>query len=343
VGCEWIIAEGTIEADTPARFEAFLRKHVSAPLEFIKFNSPGGNVLAAIKLGELIRGRKGLMTEIGKTVGTPSGFDADTIKEEEWREGICASACVYAFLGGTTRFTAKSKVGVHQFYTENAMNDPGLKTATAVDRSVDQLLTGILLEYSIRMGADPRLISVASTVPPWEPMKWLTEQELSELGIDNSRTTYSTLSVEPFGRTGSYVETTSRSFFYSFRHRLYCKGSANAPHIAFLATDEHDFERRRNSMVEIISKSSIVLSGEQGEKSFPLKVAAVEISNEAPRKVQVSAAVVGASMSDFQSAARAELRSDQIGRSIIDVMQALSFDLKGDRRKVGIAARSCVL
>jgi len=205
VGCEWIIAEGTIEVDTPTKFEAFLEKHGSAP--FIKFNSPGGNVLAAVKLGELIRGTKGLMTSIGKTVGTPSGFDPETIKEE--RAGICASACVYAFLGGTTRFADKSKVGVHQFYTENAMKDPVLKSATAVDRSVDQLLTGILLEYSIRMGADPRLISVASAVPPWEPMKWLTEQELLELRIDNSTPTYSPLSVEPFGKTGSYVETTS--------------------------------------------------------------------------------------------------------------------------------------
>lgn len=57
-------------------------------------------------------------------------------------------------------------------------------------------------------------------------------------------------------------------------------------------------------MVEIMSKSSIALLGEQGEKRFPLKLAAVEISKEAPRRVQVSATVVGASMSDFQTAAR---------------------------------------
>lgn len=52
-GCEWIIAEGTIQPDTPQVFARFIaqKKRNGA----VRFNSPGGNLLAGLKLGEMIR------------------------------------------------------------------------------------------------------------------------------------------------------------------------------------------------------------------------------------------------------------------------------------------------
>jgi hypothetical protein len=55
-GCEWIIAEGTIQPDTPDVFKKFLlRKKVSGGIS-VKFNSPGGSLIAGVRLGEMIRG-----------------------------------------------------------------------------------------------------------------------------------------------------------------------------------------------------------------------------------------------------------------------------------------------
>jgi hypothetical protein len=112
-GCEWIIAEGTIQPDTPDVFKKFLlRKKVSGGIS-VKFNSPGGSLLAGVRLGEMIRAA-GLFSEVGKTIGEESSFDPETIEEKTRAEGICASACVYAFIGGKTRFAEKSKIGIHQ-------------------------------------------------------------------------------------------------------------------------------------------------------------------------------------------------------------------------------------
>lgn len=78
-GCETIIAEGTIQPDTPQVFARFIAQKM--PNGVVRFNSPSGNLLAKLKLGEMIRSA-GLSTQVGKTVGEESSFDADAIKEE---------------------------------------------------------------------------------------------------------------------------------------------------------------------------------------------------------------------------------------------------------------------
>ena len=347
-GCEWIIAEGTIQLDTPEVFKNFLE--LKKPKGTVKFNSPGGNLLAGIKLGEMIRSA-GLFTAVGKTVGEQSSFDTDTIKEQipdglryKALEGICASACVYAFVGGVTRFAHKSKIGIHQFYDGKGLNEPLAKTASSIDRSVDQLLTGVLLEYVTRMGIDAKLISLASSVAPWQDIKWLSAQELVDLKIDNSETTFTTISVEPFGSAGSYIETVSRSVYYSFRHRVYCKGNANTPYMALLSSPNlNDASGLKDSIGQILEQSSIVLIGDKAEYVFPIRLAALDISKDGgSQTVQASALIVGATMADIQAANRLELRSENLSRQLGNLAFWLSFNLLGDRRKIGIASRSCL-
>ena len=53
IGCEWIIAEGTIQQDTPEVFRKFLEE--KKPAGGVRINSPGGNLLAGLKFGEMIR------------------------------------------------------------------------------------------------------------------------------------------------------------------------------------------------------------------------------------------------------------------------------------------------
>ena len=131
----------------------------------IEFTSPGGNLLAALKLGELIR-NAGYDTSLGE---------------------VCASACAYAIMGGVKRYLAQktvdldsdydnrfigasgTKLRIHQFYRSDALTEPQKKAFSAIDKSTDQMLMGILLEYTLRMGIDTRLVSTASGIPPPEP------------------------------------------------------------------------------------------------------------------------------------------------------------------------------
>jgi hypothetical protein len=301
-------------------------------------------LLAGIKLGEMIR-RAGLITGVGKTVGEQSSFDADTVESSDYepRKGLCASACVYAFIGGTKRFASKSKIGIHQFYDSRAVNEPLAKTASSVDRSTDQLLAGLLLEFVIRMGVDPRLVSLASSVAPWEEMKWLNASEMIDLKIDNSEISFTPLSIEPFGNAGAFAETVSRSVYYSFRHRIYCKANPGDVYVAFLSNSKPvDGEYLKGSMEELLKKASVALVGDKAERVFPARIAALNVSNDGSGSIQAAVNIVGASMQDVQSSTRVELRGDLFSRYEGDLAYWLSFNLIGDRRKIGIAARSCI-
>ena len=55
--CSWFVADGEITSETPKQFEKFVAdKNYSDP-GTIYLNSPGGDLMAGIKLGELIRAK----------------------------------------------------------------------------------------------------------------------------------------------------------------------------------------------------------------------------------------------------------------------------------------------
>ena len=153
------LAVGVITADTPKAFAEFAKQNPpSAPIEF---TSPGGNLLGALRLGELIRN---------------GGYDTSLGEE-------CASACAYAISGGVRRYIVKkefdsdadhdnrnvgaagTKLGIHQFYNSDALNEPQKKAFSAIDQSAQQLLMGILLEYTLS-AVRQRVSSKCFTAPP---------------------------------------------------------------------------------------------------------------------------------------------------------------------------------
>ena len=135
---------------------------------------------------------------------------------------LCASACVYTIIGGVNRYIAETafdadrdydnqnigatgtKLGIHQFYQSAALDEPLRKAFSAIDKSSDQMLMALLLEYAMRMGVDLRLVSAASSIPPWQEMRWLTQEEMIDWKIDNTHRRFSDLAFHSFGRTGSY-------------------------------------------------------------------------------------------------------------------------------------------
>lgn len=124
---EWISAEGTIEAGTPAQLKRTLKALGRRQLPVI-VNSPGGNVEAALQLGRMIRkarldiavgvtdfsgcwpGMKDCRANDGKAAAYfGSAFDGGA---------MCNSACPLMFAGGVQRVVGNSAfLGVHQITT----------------------------------------------------------------------------------------------------------------------------------------------------------------------------------------------------------------------------------
>lgn len=190
-GCEWIAARGEITADTPDAFRSFLAEWQDELvwednlLPSVMFDSSGGNLGAAIELGRLLR-KNNARTIVGRS--KPSGdrfFD--------WTPGgECTSACVFAFLGGATRWVGAGELGVHQFYAPDNQNVPTAAT---------QRIMGDLVIYLIEMGISPELLSVASNVRP-DDMLFLDEVKLQQLLI---ATTDATTPMQLEARQGGLV------------------------------------------------------------------------------------------------------------------------------------------
>lgn len=180
ISCEWITASGTITDGTTKRFEQFLEKEFgNGSCLTVSMDSLGGNLLEGIRLGETLR-RYGCSTQIGRSV--PDDYPGSNFRVLE--PGECYSACAYAFLGGVRRRVDEhSRYGVHQHYQVEAILAPAEKTLNALDMSVSQLLTGILVSYVIKTGADPLLVTLASTVAPTEEIYVLNRSELESLKV----------------------------------------------------------------------------------------------------------------------------------------------------------------
>ncbi|WP_456772718.1 hypothetical protein [Bradyrhizobium sp. USDA 4369] len=336
-GCSWIAAEGTIQRDTPEVFRRFLAKGKTA--YDIVFNSPGGDLKAALKLGEMIR-EQNLHSSVGKTTGRLDAEDGfiNTIDGGQ-DPGHCASACVWAFLGGVRRAAKEGELGVQQFHDPEAIKDPQAKTASALDRAADQALMGTLINYVLRMDASPKLLALAAAGTPWREIRWLKQQEITDLGIEVTDKYSSPMTIEPFGAAGSYVEIINRSTFVSFRLRLYCRGDASTVHVAMIPNWNIDLRTFEPTMRSIMEGRSVFLVSESGKRSFPFKLVALEAGPLGP---QASAQIVGATMADLQAAKRIEIDYDGIGKVESETAMGLEFDLAGDRRKIGIISRSCV-
>ncbi|MGJ5175096.1 hypothetical protein ACQR16_11020 [Bradyrhizobium oligotrophicum] len=338
-GCSWVAAEGTIQRDTPEVFRRFLAKGRAAI--DIRFNSPGGDLTAAMRLGEMIR-EQGMHSSVGKTSGT---LDADgtfiNIVEGGWDSGHCAAACVLAFLGGVRRHAEGGELGLRQLLDPEPIKEPkgrpASESATEPVRAADQAMMGRLIDYVLRMDGSPRLLAVAASTR--HQMRWLTRQEVVDLGIEISDKYSSPMTVEPFGIGGAYVEILNRSTFVSFRLRLYCRGDASTVHLTMIPNWKYDGQTFEPAMREIMQELQVFLVGDHGRRSFPLKLVALEPSPLGP---QTTAQIVGATMTDLQAAKRIEILYDGIGNVNVGIAMGLEFDLAGDRRKIGIVARSCV-
>lgn len=220
-GSVWIVADGEIVEDTPKRFEEFLGNNFCGE---VVLNSPGGHLLASLKLGDLITNRCH-ETSVGytKIIGiwsqnkNPVVYEAekyDGVFDEQ--KGICASACVYAFLGGKNRNVSNSHSAllIHQFYQEKGLIDPSGLQFRQVDVSAAQATMGLLIEYITRKKADPRLAMIAANTPPTKLY------ELTEIDVDSLHIRYDEKKLRPpkldlyKGRLNAYSDSDDGRIFF---------------------------------------------------------------------------------------------------------------------------------
>jgi hypothetical protein len=219
-GCEpvcphWISAEGTITEKSPAIFRKALAKLGKLSLPVV-ISSPGGDVEAAMAIGDMIRAR-GLDVSVGWTYFSgcaPTAKDCRLPKSTKgtysglamgWN-GYCMSACNFILAAGKKRTLAiGGHVGVHQmsrtiteervYYKEYYKLVKGKKKIVSrkiVSRKPTKQYTSTKLSksrtkkiaaYLDRMGVDGKtLLALFDTAKPNE-IHILLKQEAAETRI----------------------------------------------------------------------------------------------------------------------------------------------------------------
>ena len=131
----------------------FWRRVGSLTKAIVSFNSDGGNLLAGIEIGKAIR-----LKSFGTVV-----LDGKR----------CASACAFAWLGGTPRFMGNSSlVGFHAAYIERG----GRATETGVGNA-------LLGSYLNQIGLSQNALVYITMAAPTE-MTWLNFRDAKQIGID---------------------------------------------------------------------------------------------------------------------------------------------------------------
>ncbi len=177
----WVSASGAITSDTPRDFESFARGRDLRGATMV-LDSIGGSVTGAIALGRAIR-RVDMATTVGRTIALPVG------KGQEPRatlspDATCESMCAFVLLGGTRRFVPpEAQVLVHQIWLGDRREDAIAASYTAEDLMIVQRDIGRIALFTSEMGGSIDLLDVALRIPPWEPMRALSYDEIQRMRL----------------------------------------------------------------------------------------------------------------------------------------------------------------
>ena len=179
-GCsEWIAGEGRFDEGAAQRFREFLGVLGKRDMS-IFFNSDGGLVREAVQIGLMLRENR-MAAGVARTVpeGCHLGFPLDDAcrrlmqSKREHKARLyfggarCASACVYAIIGASTRHV-----------------DPRatLRIHSSVGREIDKTENS-LRRYVMGMGVDPALVDAAAKIPS-RSFRGLSRGEMERFGIE---------------------------------------------------------------------------------------------------------------------------------------------------------------
>ncbi|GGE29180.1 hypothetical protein GCM10011360_16600 [Primorskyibacter flagellatus] len=124
------------------------------------FDSPGGSLMEGVRMGRYIADIPAIVSaQVGSTAAP---------------EAICASACVYAYIGADYRYLHGSgRIGIHQFSISGGTLDgeEGL--------AIGQSLSGLLSEYIRANRAEPELFEAISAIEH-DDILWVPRRKLED-------------------------------------------------------------------------------------------------------------------------------------------------------------------
>ena len=163
-----LIANGGIEAYSPGEFAAAL---AGVPRErqrglTIVLNSNGGDVAAAMQMGEMFRQIHARIIVARMDPAHPGHL----------RGAFCVSACVYAMMGAECRIArADSMVGLHRMFIPVGFG-------SQARRSADPELVSEVRLYAQDMGVSGKLVMAAESQVP-QLVHFMSRSEMTSWGL----------------------------------------------------------------------------------------------------------------------------------------------------------------
>jgi len=180
----WISAVGVITGDTPAEFSIFVQGRDVRGAAIV-LDSRGGSTLGAMALGAMIRSFR-MITAVGRTIELPTR-DGSPPEARLSPDADCESMCAFVLLAGIKRHVpTEARVRVHGIWLGGRSHDPMVASYSAEELAIMQRDLGLLAQYTIEMGGSIELLATAARVPPWEPLRLLSPDELRRMGLTNS-------------------------------------------------------------------------------------------------------------------------------------------------------------
>ena len=285
----WVSATGAITAETAREFEAFAKRNNVRGM-MLALDSDGGSVLGALAFGRVVRQLQ-MTTTVGKTVEL-SASDSDR-RSRLVPRAYCESMCAFVLLAGVERrVPAEARVLVHQIWLGDRRDDPTAAHYSAEDLVLVQRDIGRLAQYTVEMGGTIDLLEMALKIPPWEPMRLLSREELRGMKVvtadDGMEMSSGASTSRPAFASGARTMVNDRSWTVADnsgrasltrKHPLTVEGDEIGSFDLTVACGEagRDYavtyaeQRRANEggrVPQVLTEVEIFLSG----KSIPLKV-----------------------------------------------------------------------
>lgn len=180
----WVSAVGNITSETPRDFAAFARAHDLRGATLM-LNSAGGSVHGAMALGRQVRGLD-MTTTVGRTIALPGQSGDRERRARLSPRADCESMCAFVLLAGTTRVVPLgARVLVHQIWLGDRRDDAAAAVYSAEDLVLVQRDIGRLAQYTVEMGGSIDLFELSLRIPPWEPMRALSREELRRMRVES--------------------------------------------------------------------------------------------------------------------------------------------------------------
>jgi hypothetical protein len=220
--------EGNISKADVLAFQKLAKKVASNPPStqalIVTLNSKGGDVRAAIEIGQIVR-------RIPKSAAVVA------------RDDICASACVFVLAGAVLR-SVSGKVAIHRPYsmtTEEKKYQDRQREFSALSRAAK--------DYLEQMNVPLALYDEMMQIPP-QAIKVLSDAELQRFGLDRNDPVYQDLLDSDIARSYGL----SKTDYLSRKARAFqiCQ-KVNAPAPKTLENARQAYELEQQCTVEVMN------------------------------------------------------------------------------------------